>query len=180
MIMNRAMAVLFSILALGGCAVGIERTPGMKLYADGNIAAAVPILQAEVAAGKIPARYSLGLAYRDGVGVEKDPAKAEILLTGAALGGDPRAVAAIRAMLAAENRCPLDKRLHNDWGDIGLGQRNLVTGVVELDSAPVRVLLRMASIYEAPCPGRPVQAEAARTLRSLSSGPRHIWIYIPG
>lgn len=172
------LLVLLAI-SLTGCAVGVKRSEGMNLYAAGKYEQAIPALEAEVAAGNVPARYSLGLAYRDGVGVEKDPVKAEILFTGAAVAGDPRAVEAIRAMLEAENRCPLDKRLHDIWGNVGFGNRNIITGVVELGTAPPGLLREMANIYENPCPGRPVQYEAAKALRGYSGGPRTIWIYVP-
>lgn len=179
--MYRIAAVTCVIaMALGGCAAGVKGTPGMKMYRAGQVAEALPVLEAEVAAGEVSARYPLGLIYRDGQSVAKDPVKAEVLLTGAAIGGDPRAVAAVRAMLASENRCPLDKQLHDAWGQIGVMNRNLITGVVELFSAPPAILQRMAGIYDAPCTGRPPQPEAARSLRSLAGGPRHIWIYVPG
>jgi hypothetical protein len=58
--------------------------------------------------------------------------------------------------------------------------RNLVTGVVELHNSPPAMLRRMAELYLAPCEGRPVQSEAAAALRSLSNGPRHVWVYVPG
>lgn len=167
-------------LALSGCAVGVSRTPGMNLYASGDHAAAIPLLEQEVAAGEVSARYSLGLAYRDGAGIAADPAKAEILLTGAAIGGDPRAVEEVRRMLNSDTKCPLDRELHNLWGGVGLMNRNLITGVVELNTAPPRSLVRMAEIYDSPCAGRPVQQQAAKTLRGLAGGPRHIWIYVPG
>ena len=137
-----------------------------------------PLLQADVAAGNVPARYSLGLAYRDGQGVERDPERAEMLLTGAAIGGDPRAIAAVREMLRAENRCEKDRELHGLWGGT-VAYRNLITGVVELFNAHPPMLRRMAEIYEAPCDGRPVQEQAARALRGLAGGPRHVWIYVP-
>ena len=152
----------------------------MKLYGSGAIDQAIPILHAEVAAGEVSARYPLGLAYRDGNGVNRDPVKAETLLTGAAIGGDPRAVAAVRAMLTTDQKCPLDKELHSLWGSVSTMYRNLVTGVVELYSAPPGSLRRMADIYDAPCPGRQMQPEAAKSLRALSGGPRHIWVYVPG
>ncbi len=167
-------------LLIAGCAVGVTRTPGMNLFASGDHAAAIPLLEQEVASGKVSARYSLGLAYRDGTGVTADPQKGEILLTGAAIGGDPRAVEEIRRMLDSDTRCPADRELHNLWGGVGLMNRNLITGVVELNTAPPNALMRMAEIYRQPCPGRPVQEEAAKTLRGLAGGPRHIWIYVPG
>jgi TPR repeat protein len=173
-----AMVALAAAL-LGGCSVGVSRTPGMNLYAQGRIAEAIPLLQADVAAGNVPARYSLGLAYRDGQGVERDPVRAEVLLTGAAIGGDPRAVAAVREMLRTQNRCEKDGDLHDLWGGM-VAYRNLITGVVELFNAHPPTLRRMAEIYEAPCNGRPVQEEAAKALRGLAGGPRHIWIYVPG
>jgi TPR repeat protein len=164
---------------LGGCAVGVHRTPGMNLYSQGRVAEAIPLLEAEVAAGQVPARYPLGLAYRDGQGVARDPRRAEILLTGAAIGGDPRAVAAVREMLRAETRCDKDAELYNLWGAVGVMNRNLITGIVELNTSPPAALRRMAQIYEVPCAGRPVQAEAARALRALAGGPRYVWIYVP-
>jgi TPR repeat protein len=181
--MSKLMAsagIACAMSMLGGCAAGVKGTPGMKLYSSGAIDQAIPILQAEVAAGEVSARYPLGLAYRDGNGVSKDAAKAETLLTGAAIGGDPRAVAAVRAMLTTDQKCPLDKELHSLWGGVSTMYRNLVTGVVELYSAPPGSLRRMADIYDAPCPGRQTQPEAAKSLRALSGGPRHIWVYIPG
>jgi TPR repeat protein len=174
-----AAVPLLVMLAVAGCAVGVKRSEGMNLYAAGRYAEAIPALEAEVAAGNVPARYSLGLAYRDGVGTAKDPAKAEILLTGAAIAGDPRAVAAIRVILESENRCPLDKKLHDAWGNVGTMNRNLITGVVELGTAPPGLLMQMADIYETPCPGRPGQYEASKSLRSYAGGPRTIWIYVP-
>jgi TPR repeat protein len=177
--MIKTIALLFLTAALCGCAAGVKGTPGMKLYSSGKTAEAVPLLLAEVQAGEVSARYPLGLAYRDGVGVERDPIKAEILLTGAAIGGDPRAVSAIRAILA-NNRCPLDDELRGLWGNIGTMNRNLITGVVELNTAPPAMLRRMAEIYDAPCEGAPIQAEAAKSMRGLSNGPRTMWIYVPG
>lgn len=151
----------------------------MNLYAAGNYVEAIPLLESEVASGNVQAGYSLGLAYRDGAGVEKNAGRAEILLTNAAVAGDPRAVAAIRAMLETENRCPLDKQLYNAWGSVGTMNRNLVTGVVELNTAPTAVLLQMAAIYDNPCPGRPHQTEAANKLRAFSTGTRTNYIYVP-
>ena len=166
--------------SLGGCAWGVDRTEGMNLYAQGRTAEAVPLLQREVAEGNVQARYSLGLAYRDGVGVPRDLREAEILFTGAAIGGDPRAVTALRAMLQEVNRCEMDSELRGHWGGLGTMHRNLITGVVELHNSPPWMLRRMAEIYETPCPGAPVQEQAAKSLRALAGGPRHIWIYVPG
>jgi TPR repeat protein len=173
------LAAALAAATLAGCSVGVKRTPGMNLYAQGRHADAIPLLEQEVAAGEVSARYALGLAYRDGVGIATDPRKAEILLTGAAIGGDPRAVSEIRKLLA-EARCPLDEKLRGYWGGVGTMNRNLVTGVVELNTASPFILMQMAEIYERPCAGRPVQMEAARALRSLASGPRYIWVYVPG
>jgi TPR repeat protein len=178
--LQRIVPALIVAIGLAGCAAGVKGTPGMKMYRAGQLAEALPVLQAEVAAGEVSARYPLGLIYRDGQGVPKDLEKAEVLLTGAAIGGDPRAVTALRQMLETDNRCPLDKQLHDAWGQVGTMNRNLITGVVELFGAPPAILRRMADIYDAPCPGRPAQPEAAKTLRALSGGPRHIWIYVPG
>ena len=166
-------------LLVSGCAAGVKGTPGMKLYGKGMITEAIPLLKQEVAAGEVSARYPLGLAYRDGKGVERDPEQAEILLTGAAIGGDPRAVTAVRQILESAARCSKDKELHDLWGGIGTMNRNLITGVVELNTASPIALRRMAAIYAVPCEGSPVQPEAAKTLRALSGGPRHIWIYVP-
>jgi hypothetical protein len=83
-------------------------------------------------------------------------------------------------MLRADPRCDKDEELHELWGAVSTPYRNLVTGVIELFSAPPVLLRKMAEIYEAPCPGRPAQPEAAKSLRSLAGGPRHIWIYMPG
>jgi TPR repeat protein len=180
------MRLQFAILAatailpaLAGCSVGVKRTPGMNLYSAGHVAEAIPILEKEVAAGEVSARYPLGLAYRDGTGIARDPVKAEILLTGAAIGGDPRAVTAVRELLSQANRCPQDKELHDLWGQVGLAYRNIITGVVELNGAPPRMLRKMAELYDEPCPDAPAQPEAAKTLRSLSGGPRYIWVYVP-
>ena len=170
---------MFAVCLLAGCSVGVKRTPGMNLYSSGNFAAAIPLLEKEVAAGEVSARYPLGLAYRDGQGVQRDAVKAEVLLTGAAIGGDPRAVTAIRKMLEDANRCPKDIQLHDYWGQVGVMYRNLVTGVVELNTAPPVILRKMAAIYDEPCAGAPAQPEAAKSLRSLSGGPRYIWIYVP-
>lgn len=176
----RALLLAAAIsIALSACSVGVKRTPGMRLYSSGRTAEAIPLLEQEVAAGEVSARYPLGLAYRDGAGVTRDPVKAEILLTGAAIGGDPRAVAAVREMLRNE-RCPADRELYNLWGQVGLAYRNLITGVVELNSAAPAMLRQMATLYDQPCPAAPPQPEAAKTLRALSGGPRHIWVYIPG
>lgn len=170
----------FALAALlAGCAAGVKGTPGMKLYSAGQAHEAIPLLQAEVAAGEVSARYPLGLAYRDGNGVERDSERAEILLTGAAIGGDPRAVTAIRTMLES-SRCSKDEELRRLWGNVGTMNRNLITGVVELFSAPPAMLRRMAEIYDQPCDGAPVQIEAAKSLRSLAGGPRSVWIYVPG
>ncbi len=177
---KRALAALAIIATLSGCAAGVKGTPGMKLYRKGQVTEAIPILLTEVAAGEVSARYPLGLAYRDGNGVERDPVKAEILLTGAAIGGDPRAVTAIRAMLESANHCVQDGELRRLWGGVGTMNRNLITGVVELNTAPPVMLRRMAEIYDRPCNGAPVQPEAAKSLRSLAGGPRSIWIYVPG
>lgn len=166
-------------MCLTSCAAGVKGTPGMKLYSDGQIDEAIPLLKAEVAAGEVSARYSLGLAYRDGQGVEQDKRTSEILLTGAAIGGDPRAVAAIRESLRTTPRCEKDTQLHNLWGSVSVMYRNLITGVVELHNAPSGTLRSMAAIYNEPCEGAPVQEEAAKSLLSLSGGPRHMWIYVP-
>ena len=175
--------IALAVAALGllaGCSVGVKRTPGMNLYSSGNVREAVPLLEQEVAAGEVSARYPLGLAYRDGQGVARDPAKAEVLLTGAAIGGDPRAVTALRTLLAEANRCAQDAELHDYWGQVGTMYRNLVTGVVELNTASPVILRRMAALYDQPCAGAVAQREAARSLRSLSGGPRYVWIYVPG
>jgi TPR repeat protein len=176
---KRALVAFAMTAALSGCAAGVKGTPGMKLYSKGQTAEAIPILLKEVAAGEVSARYPLGLAYRDGNGVERDAVKAEILLTGASIGGDPRAVSAIRAMLESANRCPKDGELRRLWGGVGTMNRNLITGVVELNTAPPVMLRRMAEIYDEPCDGAPVQPEAAKSLRGLAGGPRTIWIYVP-
>jgi len=176
----RLAASIAILAALAGCSVGVKRTPGMKLYSSGDVAGALPLLEQEVAAGEVSARFPLGVAYRDGTGVERDMRKAEILLTGAAIGGDPRAVTAVRQLLQDANRCPKDAELRQIWGGLGTMHRNLVTGVVELHSADPASLRAMASIYDTPCEGAPAQPEAARALRALSGGPRHVWIYIPG
>lgn len=177
---KQAFAALVITATLWGCAAGVKGTPGMKLYSKGQQAEAIPILLAEVEAGEVSARYPLGLAYRDGNGVERDLVKAEILLTGAAIGGDPRAVTDIRAMLESANRCPQDGELRRLWGGVGTMNRNLITGVVELNTAPPVMLRRMAELYDQPCEGAPVQSQAAKSLRSLAGGPRSIWIYVPG
>ncbi len=167
------------IAVLSGCSVGVKRTAGMKAYGRGDFATAIPLLKEEIGRGDVSARYSLGLAYRDGNGVEQDKEQAEILLTGAAVGGDPRAVAAIRQMLLTQALCPKDKRLHDLWGSLAM-HRNIVYGTYELNSAPPGILMAMAAIYDDPCRPRPVQAESARSLRAMAGGPRHIWIYVPG
>jgi hypothetical protein len=82
-------------------------------------------------------------------------------------------------MLRVENICPKDKQLHDLWGSLALN-RNIVYGTYELQQASPHTLVAMAEIYAEPCEGRPLQLEAARALRSLSGGPRHIWIYVPG
>lgn len=174
------LAVMATAILLSGCAAGVKGTPGMKLYRKGAVAEAIPLLKQEVAVGEVSARYPLGLAYRDGNGVERDPRQAEILLTGAAIGSDPRAVTAIRQMLESANRCLKDKELHDLWGGVGFMNRNIFTGAVELNTSPPVALRRMAAIYDTPCEGAPVQPEAAKTLRGLSGGPRTIWIYVPG
>ena len=177
----RCLAALIALsTALAACSVGVKRTPGMKLYSSGQVAEAIPLLESEVAAGQVTARYPLGLAYRDGTGVERDPVKAEILLTGAAIGGDPRAVTSVRQLLESANRCAKDKALRDMWGGVGIMHRNLITGVVELNTAPPGTLRAMADIYESPCPDAPAQAEAAKSLRALSMGARTMWIYVPG
>ncbi|HKX79906.1 MAG TPA: hypothetical protein VJM34_15425 [Novosphingobium sp.] len=178
--LTKAAVVVCAAMLVSGCAAGVKGTPGMKLYSKGMITEAIPILKQEVAAGEVSARYPLGLAYRDGNGAERDPEQAEILLTGAAIGGDPRAVTAVRQLLETAARCPKDKELHDLWGGVGTMYRNLITGVVELNTAPPVALRQMAAIYAAPCEGAPVQLEATKTLRALSGGPRHIWIYVPG
>lgn len=170
---------LLAALLITGCAAGVKGTPGIKLYSAGDYEAAVPVLLTEVEAGEVSARYPLGLAYRDGCVVERDLRKAEILFTGAAIGGDPRAVGAVRSMLREQNLCPKDKTLHDLWGSLVM-QRNIITGVYELNNAPRGTLQKMAEIYAAPCSGRPVQKEAAQSLTRLSQGQRSIWIYVPG
>ena len=173
------MAALAAALTLSACSVGVKRTPGMKLYSAGQVENAIPVLEKEVAAGEVSARYPLGLAFRDGTGVPRDPAKAEVLLTGAAIGGDPRAVSAVRLLLEQANRCPKDGELRGLWGQVGIAYRNLITGVVELNTAAPGLLRKMAAIYDDPCPGAQAQPEAAKSLRSLSGGPRYSWIYVP-
>lgn len=178
--MTRKIALALAAAGMvAGCSVGVKRTPGMNLYSSGNVGEAVPLLEKEVAAGEVSARYPLGLAYRDGQGVPRDPAKAEILLTGAAIAGDPRAVTAVRDLLRQANRCEKDEELHNYWGQVGVMHRNLITGVVELNTAPPAILRKMATLYDQPCEGAVAQPEAARSLRSLSGGPRYIWVYVP-
>jgi TPR repeat protein len=174
------VAALAAAALLAGCAVGVKGTPGMKLYSKGSVAEAIPLLQSEVAAGQVSARYPLGLAYRDGNGVPKNAERAEILLTGAAIAGDPRAVSALRQMLKEANRCSGDMALASLWGNVGVAYRNLITGVVELNTAAPGLLREMASLYDQPCAGAPTQPEAAKSLRALSGGPRHMWIYVPG
>lgn len=166
-------------MSLAACSVGVKRTEGMKAYSSGDYATAIPLLKKEIEQGDVSPRYSLGLAYRDGNGITQDPAQAEILLTGAAVGGDPRAVAAIRQMLESAALCSKDKKLHDLWGSLAL-YRNMVYGTYELNNAPPGTLAAMADLYDDPCQGRPSQPEAAKTLRSLAGGPRHMWIYVPG
>jgi TPR repeat protein len=175
---KRTLAIM-AIGLLAACSVGVKRTPGMNLYSSGNLAEAIPLLEQEVAQGEVSARYPLGLAYRDGQGVARDPVKAEILLTGAAIAGDPRAVTAIRELLQQADRCSKDLELRNYWGQVGTMHRNLVTGVVELNTAAPVILRKMAALYDQPCQGAVAQPEAARSLRSLSGGPRYVWIYVP-
>jgi TPR repeat protein len=177
---SRMIVFMAATATLSGCAIGVKSTPGMKLYSKGLVAEAIPMLQSEVAAGQATARYPLGLAYRDGNGVPKNADRAEILLTGAAISGDPRAVSAVRQLLKQASRCPGDAELSGLWGNVGLAYRNLVTGVVELNTAAPGLLRKMASLYDQPCAGAPAQPEAAKSLRALSGGPRHIWIYVPG
>lgn len=178
-ITTKGLLAVSLTISLVGCSIGVKRTEGMKAYSNGDYAAAIPLLKQEIERGDVSARYSLGLAYRDGNGIVRDPKQAEVLLTGAALGGDPRAVAAIRQMLESEALCPKDKKLHDLWGSLAL-HRNMVYGTYELNNAPPGTLMAMAELYDDPCQGRPVQTEAARSLRSLAGGPRHIWIYVPG
>ena len=178
--MKRILASVLGMSLIAGCSVGVHRTPGMKLYSQGDFAASIPLLEQEVASGEVSARYPLGLAYRDGTGVTRDLGKAEVLLTGAAIGGDPRAVTALRQLLEEANRCAKDKTLRDLWGGLGTMYRNLVTGVVELHNAPPAQLQAMAAIYDQPCVGAPAQPEAAQSMRGLAGGPRHIWIYVPG
>ena len=73
---QQTIAVLAFAALLTGCAVGVKGTPGMKLYGKGAVAEAIPLLKQEVAAGEVSARYSLGLAFRDGKGVERDARQA--------------------------------------------------------------------------------------------------------
>lgn len=150
----------------------------MKLYSAGNYAEAIPTLEQEVEDGEVIARYSLGLAYLNGVEVEKDEEKAEILLTGAAVGGDPRAVGKIRELLEEDEKCKKDRTLRDHWGTLGLN-KNLITGIYEFMNSPRDVLREMAAIYRDPCPGRPVQEEAAATLEAHSNGARRMWVYVP-
>lgn len=172
-----AMGLVTSLI-LAGCAAGVKGTPGMKLYSAGEYDEAVPLLMEEVEAGEVSARYPLGLAYRDGHVVEQDMRRAEILLTGAAVGGDPRAVEEVRRMLRENQRCEKDKELHDMWGSLNM-IRNLITGVYELNNAPRGTLRDMAAIYRDPCEGRPVQEEAADSLEAFSMGTRSVWIYVP-
>lgn len=178
--LSRSLAMLGALALLGGCAIGVRTTPGMKLYEAGDYAAARPKLEAEVAGGQVSASYALGMMYLNGQGVAADRPLAERLLTDAAISGDPRAVTAIRAMLAEDNLCPKDGELRGHWGNVGTMHRNLVTGVVELFSASPPILQRMAHIYLDPCPGRQRQEKAARNLDALSRGPRTTYIYVPG
>ena len=164
---------------LAGCSIGVKRTEGMKAYSNGDYATAIPLLKKEIEQGDVSARYSLGLAYRDGNGIAQDLVQAEILLTGAAVGGDPRAVAAIRQMLESAALCSRDRKLHDLWGSLAL-YRNMVYGTYELNNAPPGTLVAMADLYDSPCQGRQPQPEAAKALRSLAGGPRHMWIYVPG
>lgn len=173
------MAAAIALL-LAGCAVGVKTTEGMKLYQAGDFAAARPALEAEIAAGQATAGYPLGMMYLEGKGVEADRASAERFLTAAAIAGDPRAVTALRGMLEQDNLCPKDKQLHDAWGNVGTMNRNLITGVVELNTAPPVILQQMAQIYLDPCPGRQRQEQAARQLDALSRGPRTTYIYVPG
>jgi hypothetical protein len=75
--------------------------------------------------------------------------------------------------------CPSDKKLHDLWGSLVL-YRNMVYGTYELHNAPPSTLMAMADLYDNPCEGRAIQPEAAKSLRSLAGGPRHIWVYVPG
>lgn len=179
--MKLTKKLLFSTsfaICLSGCSIGVKRTVGMKAYSNGDYATAIPLLKKEIEQGDVSARYSLGLAYREGNGVAQDPVQAELLLTGAAVGGDPRAVAAIRQMLENGALCPKDKKLHDLWGTLAM-YRNMVYGTYELNNAPPGTLVAMSDLYAEPCQSRPVQPEAAKTLRSLAGGPRHTWVYVP-
>lgn len=178
--LSRSLGAVAAVVLLAGCAIGVKTTQGMKLYETGDYAAARPKLEAEVQDGQVSASYALGMMYLNGQGVAVDRGQAERLLTDAAVAGDPRAVTAIRAMLAEDNLCPKDGELRGHWGNVGTMHRNLVTGVVELFSAPPPILQRMAHIYLDPCPGRQRQEKAARNLDALSRGPRTTYIYVPG
>lgn len=93
------------------------------------------------------------------------------------MAGDGRAIGVLKKLYGDPPRCEKDKILAARLGEIGLMQRNPVTGIVEVSIAEPWTQRAIAAIYPDPCPcriARPQtteQLEAGRAPAVASSWP---------
>ncbi|WP_126516827.1 outer membrane protein assembly factor BamD [Sphingobium amiense] len=88
LLLSASIAVL-----LAGCSVGVKRTAGMKAYSNADYATAIPLLKKEIEGGDVSARYSLGLAYRDGNGIAQGRVRQGGVISAVAVGHRQAALA---------------------------------------------------------------------------------------
>ncbi|HEX6858875.1 MAG TPA: hypothetical protein VF138_01560 [Caulobacteraceae bacterium] len=177
-----AAGLAAATLAVGasGCSTAVKTTPGLAALEAGDDARAYTLLQSENAAGTPGSAYGLGVMAMEGRGgATKDEVTGEGILVDAALAGDPRAVSYLAKYYGAAPLCAKDKELARHWRDIGILQRNLISGVVETNLALPGVQRMMAEIYAQPCEGRSPRPAAAAILSGWSRMPRSVTVYVP-
>ena len=139
--MQRKLSCWNSVLALAICLTPLNAHAGgdreyeiaRELFSKGDYAEAAESLQIAVDKGHSAARLPLAAMYRDGMGVEQDPAKALRLFTISAREGYPSAQFTLGAMYRAGEGASVNYKLAKKWflaaarqGDEG-SQNNLGT-----------------------------------------------------
>ena len=139
--MQRNLRCMGSVLALAIFLTPLQANAGgnmeyekaRNLFAVGDYAEAAESLQIAVDKGHSAARLPLAAMYRDGMGVEQDPAKALELFTISAREGYPSAQFTLGAMYRAGEGANVNYKLAKKWflaaarqGDEG-SQNNLGT-----------------------------------------------------
>lgn len=169
--------ICFSLFA---CTAGQLATPGIDAFEAGDFAGAETALEEEFAAGELKAGFALGHMYLHGKGVAKNIVTAEQYLLSAAVDGETRAVKDLIAIYS-QPRCEAEEDLAKHWAAIGGGlHRSLVSGDIQMSSAPVGSLQEMARLYDMPCTGVDWdRKKVGARLRKHASMPRKIYIYVP-